>query len=129
VSMQTRYLRKAAMRALRAVPAAVICLALFAGPAIAQEGDAYPPPIPPEILGNPPGNGSGAPGEPRNAAASLPATVIPASDRADERAGGASLPLTGLQIALIVTGAAGLFLLGVAMRRAGDSSGSGVPRA
>jgi len=113
------------MKAVRVVSLVAVFVALMAGSATAQEGDAYSPPIqpPPDILGNPPGQGAAT--EP--VAADLPATVIPASEKSDERAGAASLPLTGLQIALIVCGAGGLLLLGVAMQRASRGGDGGTP--
>jgi hypothetical protein len=118
----------------RTLSIAVALVALLAAPASAQspESNVYEPPLapPPEVLGNPPETLGDPPEDPGSAerlpptatAADLPPTVLPVADevaRADDaRAGGASLPLTGLQIALIATGALGLVLLGVAIRRA-----------
>jgi hypothetical protein len=89
-----------------------VLLLAFAAPASAQTaaGEAYNPP---DTLGVE----TPAPSTAQPIPASLPSTTIPIAQKAQARAGGANLPLTGLQIAIVLGAGGALVLLGVGMHR------------
>lgn len=96
------------MRTIKLLATLIAVFAVLAVPAFAQSptGDAY---------GNPLDSGGDPMGQQNDAKGVQLAASLPSTDRVGES--GATLPFTGLELAILLATAGGLILLGVRLRR------------